>query len=127
AARWPGVPGRARRRCSILGPTRVQEERRGRPGRAAPYASNRNLMSPPSSDRRAEFLARAQRGGMVPVVREVVLDADTPVAAWGWRAGCYRRARRGAVGDRACSCASPLAWFLSSAVGRSAPLFPLIP
>jgi anthranilate synthase component 1 len=39
-------------------------------------------MSAPSSDRRAEFLARAQRGGMVPVVREVVLDADTPVAAF---------------------------------------------
>ena len=33
-------------------------------------------------DRRAEFLARAERGGMVPVVREVVLDADTPVAAF---------------------------------------------
>jgi anthranilate synthase component 1 len=39
-------------------------------------------MSAPSADRRAEFLARAQRGGMVPVVREVVLDADTPVAAF---------------------------------------------
>ena len=39
-------------------------------------------MSAPSSDRRAEFLARAQRGGMVPVVREVVLDADTAVAAF---------------------------------------------
>src|SRR6185503_6988026 len=81
-ARWLGVPARARRRCSSLGPTRVQEERRGRPGWAAPYASDRNLMSAPSSDRRAEFLARAQRGGMVPVVREVVLDADTPVAAF---------------------------------------------
>ncbi len=33
-------------------------------------------------DARAEFLARAERGGMVPVVREVVLDADTPVAAF---------------------------------------------
>ena len=34
-------------------------------------------------DPRAAFLARAERrdGGMVPVVREVVLDADTPVAA----------------------------------------------
>jgi anthranilate synthase component I len=34
------------------------------------------------SDRRAEFLARAEAagGGMVPLVREVVLDADTPVA-----------------------------------------------
>jgi len=39
-------------------------------------------MSAPSSDRRAEFLSRAERGGMVPVVREVVLDADTPVAAF---------------------------------------------
>jgi anthranilate synthase component I len=34
------------------------------------------------SDPRADFLARADQagGGMVPVVREVVLDADTPVA-----------------------------------------------
>jgi anthranilate synthase component 1 len=32
-------------------------------------------------DPRAAFLARAERGGIVPVVREVVLDADTPVAA----------------------------------------------
>jgi anthranilate synthase component I len=34
------------------------------------------------SDPRAAFLARAERGGMVPVLREVVLDADTPVAAF---------------------------------------------
>ena len=36
------------------------------------------------SDARADFLARAERGGggMVPMVREVVLDADTPVAAF---------------------------------------------
>ncbi|HEV8305728.1 MAG TPA: chorismate-binding protein [Gemmatimonadales bacterium] len=36
-----------------------------------------------ASDPRAAFLARAEQGdgGMVPVVREVVLDADTPVAA----------------------------------------------
>jgi anthranilate synthase component I len=34
------------------------------------------------SDPRADFLARAGRGGMVPLVREVVLDADTPVAAF---------------------------------------------
>ncbi len=33
------------------------------------------------SDPRAAFLARAEQGGMVPVMREVVLDADTPVAA----------------------------------------------
>ena len=39
-------------------------------------------MSVPPSDPRAEFLARAERGGIVPVVREVVLDADTPVAAF---------------------------------------------
>jgi len=39
-------------------------------------------MSVPPPDPRAEFLARAQRGGIVPVVREVVLDADTPVAAF---------------------------------------------
>ncbi len=34
------------------------------------------------SDPRADFLARAERGGMVPLVREVVLDADTPLAAF---------------------------------------------
>ncbi|HEX4600000.1 MAG TPA: chorismate-binding protein [Gemmatimonadales bacterium] len=34
------------------------------------------------TDPRADFLARAGRGGMVPVVREVVLDADTPLAAF---------------------------------------------
>jgi anthranilate synthase component 1 len=39
-------------------------------------------MSVPAPDPRAEFLARAERGGIVPVVREVVLDADTPVAAF---------------------------------------------
>ena len=33
-------------------------------------------------DPRAEFLARAEQGGIVPVTREVVLDADTPVAAF---------------------------------------------
>jgi len=36
----------------------------------------------PMSDPRAEFLARARQGGMVPLVREVVLDADTPLAAF---------------------------------------------
>ncbi len=34
------------------------------------------------SDTRADFLARAERGGMVPVLREVVLDGDTPLAAF---------------------------------------------
>src|SRR5436309_4931258 len=34
------------------------------------------------SDARADFLARAARGGMVPVLREVVLDGDTPLAAF---------------------------------------------
>ena len=40
------------------------------------------------SDPRSDFLARAQlagergAGGMVPVVREVVLDGDTPLAAF---------------------------------------------
>src|SRR5437870_9026307 len=34
------------------------------------------------SDARADFLARAERGGMVPVLREVVLDGDTPLAAF---------------------------------------------
>src|SRR5262249_46781471 len=34
------------------------------------------------SDPRAEFLSRAARGGMVPLAREIVLDADTAVAAY---------------------------------------------
>ncbi len=34
------------------------------------------------TDPRAEFVARAERGGVVPLVREVVLDADTPVAVF---------------------------------------------
>src|SRR5437867_11103660 len=34
------------------------------------------------SDPRAEFLRRAAAGGIVPAVREVVLDADTPLAAF---------------------------------------------
>ena len=34
------------------------------------------------TDPRAAFLARSERGGMVPLVREVVLDADTPLAAF---------------------------------------------
>ena len=34
------------------------------------------------SDARNDFLARAAAGGMVPFVREVLLDADTPVAAY---------------------------------------------
>ncbi|HEX9280099.1 MAG TPA: chorismate-binding protein [Gemmatimonadales bacterium] len=32
------------------------------------------------SDARSDFLARAARGGVVPLVREVVLDTDAPVA-----------------------------------------------
>jgi len=34
------------------------------------------------SDPRADFLARSERGGIVPVLREVVLDGDTPLAAF---------------------------------------------
>src|SRR5687768_18607375 len=34
------------------------------------------------SDARDAFLERAQAGGIVPVTREVVTDADTPVAAF---------------------------------------------
>src|SRR5512138_888191 len=33
-------------------------------------------------DPRDAFLERAKRGGIVPVTREVVTDADTPVAAF---------------------------------------------
>jgi len=34
------------------------------------------------TDPRAEFLARSERGGMVPLVREVVLDGDTPLGTF---------------------------------------------
>lgn len=34
------------------------------------------------SDPRSEFLARAARGGVVPLAREIVLDADTALAAY---------------------------------------------
>ena len=34
------------------------------------------------SDRRSEFLARSERGGVVPLTREVLLDADTPLAVY---------------------------------------------
>jgi anthranilate synthase component 1 len=34
------------------------------------------------TDPRADFLSRAQRGGVVPLAREIVLDADTAVAAY---------------------------------------------
>ena len=34
------------------------------------------------TDPRAEFLARAGRGGVVPLAREIVLDADTALAAY---------------------------------------------
>ncbi|MGE5759924.1 MAG: anthranilate synthase component I family protein, partial [Gemmatimonadota bacterium] len=34
------------------------------------------------SDPRTDFLSRAQRGGVVPLAREIVLDADTAVAAY---------------------------------------------
>src|SRR5258707_12902668 len=33
-------------------------------------------------DPRDAFLERAKRGGIVPVIREVITDADTPVAAF---------------------------------------------
>ncbi len=51
------------------------------------------------SDARSDFLARAAHGGIVPVMREVVLDADTPVAA-------FTKAAR-----------PPFAFLLESAVG----------
>jgi anthranilate synthase component 1 len=34
------------------------------------------------TDRQTEFLARAERGGIVPLSREIVLDTDTAVAAY---------------------------------------------
>src|SRR5256886_584350 len=62
---------------------RARRARRGR-GRRAPSDGPCSVYpaSLRMSDARADFLARAERGGMVPVLREVVLDGDTPLAAF---------------------------------------------
>src|SRR5207244_2392964 len=92
------VPARARRSNSTPARTGRQDSRarQGR-GQRWPRASRENVAvrAPPGngafpvypgahrmSDARADFLARAARGGMVPVLREVVLDGDTPLAAF---------------------------------------------
>src|SRR5207247_897389 len=80
-----GAPARAPRPSSTPGRRRSRDggARRGR-GRRAPgdgpcpvYPTARRM-----SDARADFLARSERGGIVPVLREVVLDGDTPLAAF---------------------------------------------
>src|SRR5947199_144955 len=86
AGRWRGAPAPARRRSSTLGRLRAGEGRgRRAPGRRPGSGASFVYPAPrPMSDPRAEFLARAAAGGggMVPVLREVVLDADTPLAAF---------------------------------------------
>src|SRR5438128_3514622 len=94
-----GAPARAPHPSSTPGRRRARDggARRGRGRRRARRASGPNLAArrapgngpcpvyPASrrmSDPRADFLARAERGGMVPVLREVVLDGDTPLAAF---------------------------------------------
>src|SRR5213593_4426783 len=81
-----GAPARAPHPSSMPGRRRARDggARRGRGRRRAPgdgpcsvYPASRRM-----SDPRADFLARAERGGMVPVLREVVLDGDTPLAAF---------------------------------------------
>src|SRR6266566_4920338 len=80
-----GASARAPHQSSTPGRRRSRDggARRGR-GRRAPgdgpcpvYPTARRM-----SDARADFLARSERGGIVPVLREVVLDGDTPLAAF---------------------------------------------
>src|SRR5438876_572798 len=94
-----GAPARAPHPSSTPARRRAQggRARRRRGRRRARRASGPNLAAwqapgngpcrvyPASrwmSDARADFLARAERGGMVPVLREVVLDGDTPLGAF---------------------------------------------
>ena len=44
--------------------------------------ARRSDLAPEVTDPRADFLSRAARGGVVPLAREIVLDADTAVAAY---------------------------------------------
>src|SRR5207253_2598481 len=67
----------ARRRARDGGARRGRERRAPGDGPCRVYPTTRRM-----SDPRADFLARSERGGIVPVLREVVLDGDTPLAAF---------------------------------------------
>src|SRR5256886_277593 len=67
----------ARRRARDGGARRGRERRAPGDGPCRVYPTARRM-----SDPRADFLARSERGGIVPVLREVVLDGDTPLAAF---------------------------------------------
>src|SRR3989449_10542946 len=77
----PRAPGRVRR-------ARGRRRRRASGRNCAAWRAPGNGPCPvyPASlrmsDARADFLARAEGGGMVPVLREVVLDGDTPLGAF---------------------------------------------
>src|SRR2546421_3582436 len=81
----------ARRRARDGGARRGRERRRARRASGPNLAAGRGPGDGPCrvyptarrmSDPRADFLARSERGGIVPVLREVVLDGDTPLAAF---------------------------------------------
>src|SRR5437879_8558409 len=76
-----GAPGRGsrpgRRRSRDGGARRGRGRRAPGDGPCPVYPTARRM-----SDARADFLARSERGGIVPVLREVVLDGDTPLAAF---------------------------------------------
>src|SRR5882672_6076681 len=80
-----GAPARAPHPSSTPAWPRVRA-RRARRGRGRRAPGNGPCSVYPASlrmsDARADFLARAERGGMVPVLREVVLDGDTPLGAF---------------------------------------------
>src|SRR2546429_7579217 len=67
----------ARRRARDGGARRGRERRAPGDGPCRVYPTARRM-----SDPRADFLARSERGGIVPVLREAVLDGDTPLAAF---------------------------------------------
>src|SRR3989441_3534979 len=78
-----GLGAVVREGAGRVGPDAQQRAPRGVTGReralrAGPLPHRR----PEMSDRRSEFLARSERGGVVPLTREVLLDADTPLAVY---------------------------------------------
>src|SRR5256714_10779652 len=67
----------ARRRARDGGARRGRERRARGDGPCRVYPSARRM-----SDARADFLARSERGGIVPVLREVVVDGARRLAAF---------------------------------------------
>src|SRR6185312_14552723 len=78
AAPSRGAPTPGPNRCSSPGRTPVPARRAARRQRSNARPGNLTM------DPREVFLERAKAGGggIVPVIREVVTDADTPVAAF---------------------------------------------